>query len=182
MLVVSGLSFLIATLYVRLLSISLFVYSVIELTSALALYRRLGAEAATRSQNQATWDRRDRRTEQFSGFLLYAMILSVVVHAAYSFTQAHHTDVPLITIVVAYVASVALPFLAKAKHRLAMRIGSRALRLNAITSFACGYLCLMVLVGLSASRIHDWWIDTFGALMILPLLIKEALGTRVNEL
>lgn len=182
MLVVTSLSFFIATLYVRLLSISLFVYSLIELASALATYRRLGMEANARLQNQAAWDQRDLQGEKFSRLMLYVMISFVVIHAAYSFTQEHHTDVPAIAIILAYVVSIALPYLAKEKHSIAMRIGSRALRLNAVTTFACGYLSLMIMAGLSSTIIHDWWIDTFGALMILPMLIKEALGTKANKM
>ena len=178
MLVVVGLSFLIATLSTRLLSISLCVYSAIELIAALTLYHRLVGEEKAQSRNLAVWNARDRQAEQFTGFLLYAMILCVLILAAYSFTQEHHSDVPPIALALAYVVSIVLPFLAKIKHGIAMRIGSRALRLNSVISFAYGYLCLMILAGLSLTRIHDWWIDTVGALMILPMLTKEAIATK----
>lgn len=176
MLVVVSGSFWLAATYGRLLSVSLFAYSLIELMAAFALYRRLAIEEKSRSQDDAVWNKRERQAERFSGFMLYGLIICVALHAIYSFTQAHHADVPTIAIVLAYFASIGLPYLAKAKHEMAIRIGSRALRVNAVASFSYGYLSLMILAGLSATVIHDWWLDTLGALMILPMLIREARG------
>lgn len=180
MLVVVSGSFWLAVTCGRLLSVSLFVYSLIELLAAFALYRRLAVEAKSRSTNYIVWNQREREAERFSGLMLYGLIFCVVIHAAYSFTQVHHSDVPTAAIVLAYFASIGLPYLAKAKHEIAIKIGSRALRVHAIASFSYGYLSLMILAGLSATVIHDWWLDTLGALMILPMLIREA-RTAIQE-
>ena len=59
------------------------------------------------------------------------------------------------------IAALAIPvmwWLAKAKMRVADRIGSRALRADAIESITCGYLSGVVLIGLIAQLLMPgWW-------------------------
>ncbi len=46
----------------------------------------------------------------------------------------------------------------------------------AVPLFPLGTLWWVILSGLSETVIHDWGLDTLGALMILPMLIREARG------
>ena len=72
-------------------------------------------------------------------------------------------------------------FLARAKIRVADRIGSRALRADAVESIACGYLAAIVLVGLIAQWLFGaWWIDSVASLVIVVFVVKEARETWVG--
>ena len=66
-------------------------------------------------------------------------------------------------------------WLAKAKMRVADRIGSRALRADAVESITCGYLSGIVLIGLIAQFLMPgwWWVDSIASLAIVALLVKE---------
>ena len=68
-----------------------------------------------------------------------------------------------------------LVLLAKAKTRVADRIGSRALRADAVESITCGYLSGVVIVGLLIQLFMPdwWWVDSFASLVIVALLVKE---------
>jgi divalent metal cation (Fe/Co/Zn/Cd) transporter len=64
--------------------------------------------------------------------------------------------------------------LARRKLDIAEKIGSRALRADAVEAITCGWLSLVVVVSLLAQWLTGaWWIDSIGALAIVWFLIKE---------
>lgn len=64
--------------------------------------------------------------------------------------------------------------LSRRKLRLADALGSRALRTDAIESIACGWLSLVVVIGLLAQLVLGaWWVDAATVLPIVALLVKE---------
>ena len=63
-----------------------------------------------------------------------------------------------------------------AKLRVARRLGSLALRGEALETLACSYLSLTVLIGLAANAAFGWWwADPVAAVLMVPWLIKEGL-------
>jgi divalent metal cation (Fe/Co/Zn/Cd) transporter len=73
-------------------------------------------------------------------------------------------------------------FLSKRKIYLAERIGSRALRTDAIESITCGWLSFVVVIGLTAQYlVGAWWIDDVTSLGILWFLVKEGLEAWKGE-
>ena len=65
-------------------------------------------------------------------------------------------------------------YLARRKLALAEKIGSRALRVDAMEAIACGWLSFVVLVTLIFQWLFDaWWIDSVGSLAIVYFLVKE---------
>jgi len=71
---------------------------------------------------------------------------------------------------------------ARAKMTVAGRIGSRALRADAVESIACAYLAAVVLVGLIAQLLFGaWWIDSVTSLAIVVFLVKEAREAWVGD-
>ena len=56
-------------------------------------------------------------------------------------------------IVIALVAAVGMPVLARIKLRLANLIGSRALRADAMETLTCGYLAWVLLAGLATNAL-----------------------------
>ncbi|UCE57514.1 MAG: cation transporter [Candidatus Bathyarchaeota archaeon] len=60
------------------------------------------------------------------------------------------------------------------KSRIAKRLGSRALRAEAVESLMCDLQDLTVLVGLGLNALFGWWwADPVAALFLLPFLLKE---------
>ncbi len=85
-------------------------------------------------------------------------------------------------IIIAGVAAFGMPLLARAKIRVADKIGSRALRADAMETFTCGYLSWALLAGLIANAaLHWWWLDSAAALAVVPLLMKEGREAVTGE-
>jgi len=80
-------------------------------------------------------------------------------------------------ILIGLVAKVGMPILAGYKLRVAARLNSRALRADAMEAITCGYLSIVLMVGLAATRLLGWWwLDSVAALALVPFLIREARG------
>lgn len=71
--------------------------------------------------------------------------------------------------------------LAKRKLAVAGRIGSRALRADAVESITCGWLAFVVVVGLLVQLALGAWVDSVTSLAILWFLIKEAREAWAGE-
>jgi divalent metal cation (Fe/Co/Zn/Cd) transporter len=75
-----------------------------------------------------------------------------------------------------------MPILAGYKLKVAARLNSCALRADAIESITCGYLSIVLMIGLAATRLLGWWwLDTVAALALIPFLIKEAQAAIQSE-
>ncbi len=86
----------------------------------------------------------------------------------------HAAETSPIGIALAIIAAFGMPFLAKAKLRVADGIGSRSLRVDATETFTCGYLAWVLLAGPALDAVTRWWwIDSVGSLAIVPLLLRE---------
>jgi divalent metal cation (Fe/Co/Zn/Cd) transporter len=66
--------------------------------------------------------------------------------------------------------------------KVAARLNSRALRADAVESITCGYLSILLIVGLAATRLLSWWwLDSVAALALIPFIIKEARAAISGE-
>ena len=132
--------------------------SVVELFSAAVLLWRLKVEA--------------------SGRALYALVAYVVLNSGYGlFVAKRITDTHESAwgILIGLVAKIGMPILAGYKLKVAARLNSRALRADAVESITCGYLSIVLVIGLAATRVLGWWwLDSVAALALIPFLIKEA--------
>jgi divalent metal cation (Fe/Co/Zn/Cd) transporter len=99
----------------------------------------------------------------------------VVVQAGWSLWQRSTAGTSIIGFVVAVVAAVGMPILARCKLQVAERIGSGALRADAIETITCRYFAWVLLGGLLFNAIFRWWwIDSVAVLLIVPLLLRES--------
>lgn len=151
--------------------------SVVELFSAGVLLWRLKIEAGGR----ATEDRVEaveRRAARWVGYSLYALVAYVLFNSAYGLFFAKRitdTHESAWGILIGLIAKVGMPILAGYKLRVAARLNSRALRADAMEAITCGYLSIVLMVGLAATRLFGWWwLDSIAALALIPFLIKEA--------
>ena len=145
--------------------------SVIELASAALLLWRLSVELR---HGRTFSETAERRAGRAAGALLFALAAYVVAASAFSLWQHQGAEFSMPGLVLTLAAIPIMYFLARRKLRIAGQLGSRALRADAVESMACGWLSLVVVLGLAAEFAFGlWWTDAVAALSIVYFLIKE---------
>jgi len=151
--------------------------SIVELFSAGVLLWRLRVEASGATTLQHV-DLVERRAARLVGYSLYALVAYVVFNSGYGLFFAKRitdTHESVWGILIGLVAKIGMPILAAYKLKVATRLNSRALRADAIESITCGYLSIVLIIGLAATWLLGWWwLDSVAALALIPFLIKEA--------
>jgi hypothetical protein len=100
----------------------------------------------------------EHRASRLVGYTLYFLVAYVVFNSAYGIFIAHRvtdTHESAWGILIGLVAKIGMPILAGYKLKVAARLNSRALRADAIEAIVCGYLSIVLMVGLAATRILD---------------------------
>jgi divalent metal cation (Fe/Co/Zn/Cd) transporter len=158
--------------------------SVVELFSAGVLLWRLRVEAKENADEERVEDV-ERRAARLVGYTLYLLVLYVLCNSAYGLFVAHRvtdTHESVWGILIGLVAKIGMPILAAYKLKVATRLNSRALRADAIESITCGYLSIVLMIGLAATWLLGWWwLDSVAALALIPFLIKEARAAISGE-
>jgi divalent metal cation (Fe/Co/Zn/Cd) transporter len=145
--------------------------SLIELASAGVLMWRLRVEL---QHGQAFSEEVERRASRIAGGLLFALAAYVTVAAIWSLWTRQGETFSWPGFIVALVAIPAMRYLARRKIAIAEKLGSRALRADAMEAITCGWLSFVVVIALGAQwAFGAWWIDGIGSLAIVWLLIKE---------
>jgi len=158
--------------------------SVLELFSAAVLLWRLSGELRDQADEAAT-EAVERRAARWVGYTLYVLAGYVVVNSALGlFVVPRHTDTHESAwgILIGLTAKIGMPLLAAWKLKVAARLNSRALRADAMEAITCGYLSVVLIVGLAATRLFGWWwLDSIAALALIPFLIKEGREAITGE-
>jgi len=158
--------------------------SLVELFSAGVLLWRLRAEAFCGLSEEAT-EGAERRAARLVGYTLYGLAVFIGVSSAYGLLGPHRqtdTRESVWGIVIGLVAKVGMPILAGYKLKVAARLNSRALRADAMEAITCGYLSIVLVVGLAATRLFGWWwLDSVAALVLIPFLVKEGREAITGE-
>jgi divalent metal cation (Fe/Co/Zn/Cd) transporter len=158
-----------------LLLVAFGIDSGIELISAIVLFWRLKTESLGGLTRVETSEEIEGKASQIGGWLLYLLSAYVIIQAAYGLISRHSAGKSWLGIAIAIIAAGGMPFLARAKLRIADQIQSRALRADAMETLTCGYLAWVLLAGLLTNAfVHWWWIDSVASLAIVPLLLREA--------
>ena len=151
--------------------------SIIELFSAGVLLWRLRVEASGTASSEHV-EGVEQRASRWVGYSLYFLVLYVLFNSGYGiFVAKRITDTHESAwgILIGLVAKIGMPVLAGYKLKVAARLNSRALRADAVESIVCGYLSIVLVIGLAATRILGWWwLDSVAALALIPFIIKEA--------
>jgi divalent metal cation (Fe/Co/Zn/Cd) transporter len=70
-----------------------------------------------------------------------------------------------------------MPFLARAKRRVAAALDSRALISESAQTSLCAYLSAILLGGLLLNALRGWWwADPLAALMMVPIMAREGMA------
>jgi divalent metal cation (Fe/Co/Zn/Cd) transporter len=146
--------------------------SVIELVTGAILLWRLSIEASGGTMERVA--RAEQRAARVVSVSLVLLCAYVLASAAYGLLTQRRPQSSLPGIVIALVALAVMPGLGLTKRRLAERLGSRALRGDAASSFTCGYMAATVLAGLVLNAVaHWWWAEDVAALVFLGWLGLE---------
>lgn len=153
--------------------------SVIELASAGVLMWRLSVELR---HGQRFSERAERIASRIGGGLLFALAAYVTAAAVWQFWRGTGEEFSWPGFVVALIAIPAMRYLARRKITIAEKIGSGALRADAMEAVTCGWLSFVVVISLAAQwLIGAWWIDSVGSLAIVYFLIKEGREAWFSE-
>ncbi len=143
--------------------------SLIEIFAGLVLIWRLGREW---KQEEEAAERRALKLVGITFFLLVAYILGQSLTTLIGWSPEPRESLIGITLVIA--SAFLMTVLFWAKSRIAKRLGSRALRAEAIESLMCDLQDLTVLLGLGLNALLGWWwADPVAALALIPFLLKE---------
>lgn len=154
--------------------------SLIEIASALVLIWRLNAER-NHGENERI-ELVERRAAQFVGWTLLLLAAYVLFQSLYSLYVHAQPEASGWGLALALASLILMPILARLKLRYADRIGSQALRADAIESLACAYLSLTLLIGLGANYLFGWWwADPVAALAMLYFIVREAREALAGE-
>lgn len=148
--------------------------SAIELASAAIVYLRF----------RNGFGISERTAAKLAAIFLFGLAAFIVGASALALLSPHLRPEPsLVGIVLLIAAAVGMPFLAARKRRLATILTSDALKADAVQSTMCAYLAWIALGGLVLNAtFHLWWADPAAALLLLPIILKEANEARRGQI
>lgn len=129
------------------------------------------------------------RREQAEQAALKLVGISFLLLAAYvafdaikSLIQREPPEVSHLGIAIAALSLVVMPFLARAKRKVAYTINSRALKADSMQTDICAYLSAILLGGLLLNAVFGWWwADPVSALIMTPIITKEGIEALRGE-
>jgi divalent metal cation (Fe/Co/Zn/Cd) transporter len=153
--------------------------SIIELVSAGVLIWRLTIEL---KHGHDFSEEAEQRAGKIGSIPLFALATYVIISAGWGLWARQGAEFSMPGLVVALAAIPIMYLLAKRKIAIAKKIGSRALRADAVESITCGWLSVVVVAGLIAQFLTGaWWIDSVTSLGIVWFLVKEGREAWASE-
>jgi divalent metal cation (Fe/Co/Zn/Cd) transporter len=147
--------------------------SVVEVSASLILTWRLAAERRGGCTQEA-----DRRATKAVALSFGALAIYVGFEATQRLLNGDESDATWIGIALTGFSVVVMPFLARAKRRIAPLLGSRAQEAEANQTALCALMSGVVLLGLVLNAaLGWWWADPAAALAIASLAAVEGVRT-----
>jgi divalent metal cation (Fe/Co/Zn/Cd) transporter len=113
-------------------------------------------------------------------FLVLAVYIAY--ESAIDLIQQDRPDVSYVGIGLAVASVIVMPLLARAKRKVAARLGSRALHADSRQTDICSYLSAILLFGLGANALFGWWwADPVAGLLMVPIIGKEGIEALRGE-
>jgi divalent metal cation (Fe/Co/Zn/Cd) transporter len=149
--------------------------SFIEVTSGATLLWRMAGDA-----NEAKREHREWIALRVVGWSFLVLATYVAFEAVRDLATLRAPERSVVGIGLASVSLVVMPLLARAKRRVGVELGSRAMHADARQTDFCMYLSAILLGGLVLNAVLGlWWADPVAALVMVPIIFKEGLdGVR----
>ena len=147
--------------------------SVIEVSASVILAWRLRQER--RGVCMAESDKRATKAIAISFFALAAY---VIVDGSGDLIGRHHPDASAVGLALATLSLFVMPWLARAKRRLAPALGSTAVIADANQTSLCAVLSGIVVVGVGANTLLGWWfMAPLAAIAVGLIAAREGANT-----
>ena len=124
----------------------------------------------------------ERRAERLVGLAFLVLAAYVAFESVRTLLAAEAPAGSPVGIALTAVSLALMLWLARAKRRVGVALGSRALIADSEQTRACWYLSAVTLVGLVANAVLGWWwADPLAALVIVGFLVREGLEAIRGE-
>jgi len=148
--------------------------SLIEITAAAALLRRLRFEWSVGRGNAGQVARADRAASRVVGWSLLALAVYATLTAGYDLWAQNVPAASIAGLALAAATLVVMPLLIRSKLRLAAALDSRALRSDAMCGIVCVWMAGTLLLGLGVRAVFGWWwADPVAALALVYFIVRE---------
>jgi divalent metal cation (Fe/Co/Zn/Cd) transporter len=122
------------------------------------------------------------RAQKLVAVQFFLLAPYVTFEAVQHLARAEHPEVSTLGIVLTATSLVGMPWLGRAKQRLAKELGSQATHGEGSQNLLCAYLAGAVLLGLAGNALFGWWwLDPIAALAIAGVALKEGVETWKGE-
>lgn len=149
----------------------------IELAASGVALWRLSADAEAERR-----ERVERLAHRLIGALFLALALYVSVDAITALFRREAPDASWPGIALAAASVIIMPYLARAKRRVGIALGSRALTAESTQTALCMYLSAILLGGLALNALAGWWwADPVAALAMVPIIAREGVDGLRGE-
>lgn len=150
--------------------------SLIEVSSGAALLWRLHLDSPERRE------RAEQVALKLVGISFLLLAVYVIYDSAKSLINHEPPETSYVGIGIAALSLIVMPFLARAKRKVAASINSRAMRADARQTDICTYLSAILLGGLLLNAFFGWWwADPVAALVMVPIISKEGVEALRGE-
>ena len=154
--------------------------SFVETASGLIIVWRLMAERQAVDHERI--ETVERRAQRLVAASLVGLAAYITIDAVTTLVGGEHPQPSPAGVGLAALSLGVMWWLARAKRRTAIALGSRAMQADAFQATACWWLSLSVLVGVGLNTLFGlWWADPVAALVIPVFLLREAREAWAGE-
>lgn len=127
-------------------------------------------------QGQELSERAERRAVRLIAITFLALAVGVAVESIRKLAMGVEPDESFVGIGLAVVSLIVMPVLARAKRRVGVQLGSRAVQADATETALCVWLSAILLAGLVANAaLGWWWADPLAALGVVYVAGREGI-------
>lgn len=156
--------------------------SFVESASGSVMIWRLLAERNADEDDEERIEHVERRAQKLVAGSLMLLAGYIAWDSITSLVAGDRPEPSVVGIVLAVASLAVMWWLARAKRRVGIALGSRAMAADALQTDACFYLSLFLLVGIGANALFGWWwADSLAALAMTVFIGREALEAWRGE-
>ncbi len=141
-----------------------------------------GAVLLWRLRDGTKGEEREQRALRLVGVSFLVLAVYIAYEATETLIKQEPPNVSFVGIGLAVASVIVMPLLARAKRKVAARLGSRALHADSRQTDICSYLSAILLLGLGANALGGWWwADPVAGLFMVPIIGKEGVDALRGE-